>query len=377
MSVPTEPGPFRPGRGGLPPYLAGREPEQTRFREVMGDLRSGVPVSRSLLLYGPRGNGKTALLRWMKREVETDGGLDAPWLFGSDIPEPARLVGRLGLGSWLRKIAPESVSANGARVPLRGSDSQPPLAEALEVRAKAGPLLVLLDEAHALEPETGLWLLNAAQTAGREAPFLLVLAGTPDLLLRLSEMGAGFMGRAEQLPLGRLDETAAAEAVRRPLADDGIAVEEQALARIVRESHGYPSFVQLWGQAVWRRARRFPGGPVTTAVVEEAAGEFEARRNRYCLNRLRELEKGNLLPAARAVAAAFRGETSLSDAAFERALGRCGDGPGAAEAAEALEHLGYVWQAGGTPSWEPGIPSLMDYILEHAPPPDEGDAAGG
>ena len=380
MSVPTEPGPFRPGRGGLPPFLAGREPEQTLFREVMGDLRGGVPVSRSLVLFGPRGSGKTTLLRWMKREAETEGGLDAPWLVGSDIPEPARLAGSLGLGSWLRKIAPESVSANGARVPLRGIDSRRLLAEALEARAKAGPLLVLLDEAHALEPETGLWLLNAAQTAGREAPFLLVLAGTPDLLLRLSEMGAGFMGRAEQLPLGRLDETAAAEAVRRPLADDGIAVEEQALAHIVRESHGYPFFVQLWGEAVWRRARRSPGGagPVTAAVVEEAAGEFEARRNRYCLDRLRELEKGNLLPAARAVAAAFRDETSLSDAAFERALGGAdADGPGSAEAAEALEHLGFVWQAGGTPSWEPGIPGLMDYILEHAPPSDEPDAAGG
>ena len=149
------------------------------------------------------------------------------------------------------------------------------------------------------------------------------------------------MGRAEQLPLGRLDETAAAEAVRRPLADDGIAVEEQALARIVRESHGYPFFVQLWGEAVWRRARRSPGG-------------------------------------AGPVTAAFRDETSLSDAAFERALGGAdADGPGSAQAAEALEHLGFVWQAGGTPSWEPGIPSLMDYILEHAPPPDEPDAARG
>ena len=194
MSVPTEPGPFRPGHGGLPPYLAGREPEQTLFRRVMNDLRGGVPVPRSLVLYGPRGNGKTALLRWVKREVEAGGGLDVHWLVGSDIPEPAHLVGRLELGSWLRKIAPESVSVAGVGVSLRQGDDRPPLAEALEARAKAGPLLVLLDEAHTLEPETGLWLLNAAQTAGREAPFLLVLAGPPDLTVALLGDGGGLHG---------------------------------------------------------------------------------------------------------------------------------------------------------------------------------------
>ena len=372
--------PFRPGHGGAPPYLAGREPEQALFREVMDDLRSGVPVSRSLVLYGPRGNGKTALLAWVEREAESDDGLDPHWLVGSDIPAPADFVARLGLGSWLRKIAPESVSVAGVGVSLRRGEDRPLLlAEALEARAKAKPLLILLDEAHTLKPEVGQWLLNAAQTAGRRAPFLLVLAGTPDLRARLSEMEASFWNRAEQLPLGRLDEGAAGEAIRRPLAGDGIGVEEEALARMVRESHGYPFFVQLWGRAVWDRVRGAGGGagPVTMAVVEEAAGEFEIRRNRYYSDRYRELKERALLPAARAVAAAFRDEARLSDAAFDRALERCGgDGPGIAEAAKALEHLGFVWQARGTLSWEPGIPSLMDCILENAPPPDEGGVGG-
>ena len=350
----------------------------------MDDLRSGVPVSRSLVLYGPRGNGKTALLRWVKREAESGGGLDAHWLVGSDIPAPGDFVARLGLGSWLRKIAPESVSVAGVGVSLRRGEDRPLLlAEALEARAKAKPLLILLDEAHTLKPEVGQWLLNAAQAAGSEAPFLLVLAGTPDLAARLSEMEASFWNRAEEVPLGRLDEGAAAEAIRRPLAEDGIGVEEEALARMVRESHGYPFFVQLWGRAAWARVRGAGGGagPVTTEVVEEAAGEFEIRRNRYYLRRYRELKERELLPAARAVAAAFRDEARLSDAAFDRTLERsAGDGPGIGEAAEALEHLGFVWQARGTLSWEPGIPSLMDFILENAPPPDddiEADAAGG
>ncbi len=358
--------------------MAGREEEQALFREASDDLRSGVPVARLLVVYGPRGNGKTALLAWVEGEAESDGGLDAHWLVGSEIPSPGDFVARLGLGSWLRKIAPESVSVAGVGFSLRRGEDRPLLlAEALEARAKAKPLLILLDEAHTLKPEVGQWLLNAAQTAGRRAPFLLVLAGTPDLRARLSEMGASFWNRAKKLPVGRLDEGAAGEAIRRPLAEDGIGVEEEALGRMVRESHGYPFFVQLWGHAAWDRVRGAGGGAgaVTMAVVEEAVGEFEAERNDYYIDRYRELEKRELLPAARAVAAAFPEEGLLSHAAFRRAVARSGGGrPGIGEAAEALERLGFVWQARGTLSWEPGIPSLMDFILENAPPPeDDGD----
>ena len=81
--------------------------------------------------------------------MDADDRLDARWLVGSDIPASADLVARLGLGSWLRRIAPESVSVAGVGVSLRRGDDRPPLlAEALEARAQAKPLLILLDEAH-------------------------------------------------------------------------------------------------------------------------------------------------------------------------------------------------------------------------------------
>ena len=67
-------GPFRPGAGGLPPYLAGREGEQRLFRELLQDLQRGVPSSSEVVLYGPRGNGKTALLFWLEREIRSLAG---------------------------------------------------------------------------------------------------------------------------------------------------------------------------------------------------------------------------------------------------------------------------------------------------------------
>ena len=55
-------GPFQAGDGGLPPYLAGREYEQDLCLAFVSRLRLGRPPPREIVFYGPRGNGKTALL---------------------------------------------------------------------------------------------------------------------------------------------------------------------------------------------------------------------------------------------------------------------------------------------------------------------------
>lgn len=368
----------------MPPYLAGREAEQSLFRECFDALRQGKSAASEVIVHGPRGNGKTALLRWVESEAAALDGIDTCSLIGSQVPEPASLARRLELdlelGSSFRRRQPEGVSAAGFGVSFRDESDPLLLAEALEKRARARPLLLLLDEAHTLEPSVAQWLLNAAQAAGSRAPFLLALAGTPDLRARLSEAGASFWNRSRKLPIGLLDESAAAAAVSRPLEAEGIALEPEARERIVRESHGYPFFTQLWGMAVWEAIERSPetNRTVTDAVVAEATPEFEAEKNDYYLDRFRELHRQGLLPAAREVAAAFRRETRIGLAALEEVVARglssdgSSDGPSPTEAAESLEHLGFVWQTKGAPFWEPGIPSLMDYILEYAPPPSGG-----
>lgn len=349
-------GPFRPGIGGLPPCLAGREAERAHFRECLETLRQGESVPSEVIVYGPRGNGKTALLRSVEVEAEAASGLDTCWLTGVEVTEPAALARRLGLG------------------PLSAETPGDPhgLAEALEARARSKPLLVLLDEAHTLKPEVGQWLLNAAQTAGSRAPFLLVLAGTPDLRARLSETGASFWSRGKKLAIGRLTEDEAAEAVSRPLAAEGFEVEADALARIARESDGYPFFTQVWGRAVWRVMVAGANGAetVTMAVVEAAAAEFESRKNHYYLDRFMELHRGNLLGAARRVAEAFRGRSTIPFTELDKVIAEAANGEvDVVETGDALAHLGFVWQTKGVPDWEPGIPSLLDYILEHAPAP--------
>ena len=369
-------GPFRPGPGALPPYLAGRDSEQALFRALLGDLHDGLAPPREIVLHGPRGNGKTALLVWLQQEAASYPDVDVLHFTPAGVPTETKLIERLLPASWLQRLAPREVSVHGITWrPGRGDP--PPLDEALAARVRKKALVLLLDEAHTLDAGFGCALLNAGQQVGRKLPFLLVLAGTPSLRSHLNTMNASFWNRAERRPIGRLDARASAAAIRRPLAGEHIEIDEDALAHVVRESHGYPYFVQLWGEAAWRQAmaatpptgrdRRF-----TRAEVAAAQAVFDREKNDYYLDRYEELERSRLLPAARAVADAFEAQPLLDDGQLEAALRR-GLGRGAcdahhvAETKDALHYLGYVWRPEARPIWEPGIPSLTDYVREYAP----------
>ena len=147
---------------------------------------------------------------------------------------------------------------------------------------------------------------------------------------------------------------------------------EAALAGMVRLSHGYPYFIQLLGQATWgAMASSATRGAVTPETFERAGPAFEYQKRDYYRYRYRELEDLRLLPAARAVAEAFEGRAVLDAARLERAIsaGINEAHPGVASVRRTLSDLGFIWGTSPDPGWEPGIPSLMDYVLEFAPRP--------
>ena len=366
-------GPFRPGTGGLPPYLAGRADEQAVFKSLLAQLDRGEPTPTEVILYGPRGNGKTAFLAWIEEVAAPSYAVDVVALTPSDIQTRLQLAEYLLPDHWWKGIRPDTIAVRG--VTWRpGKDLPPPVPRrVLAARASKRPLLLLLDEAHTLDPRVGRELLNAAQAVGRKAPFLLVLAGTPNLRAHLGTMAASFWNRGRKLPIGRLDESAAADAIRLPLESEETSISEEALAHIVRESHGYPFFLQIWGAALWHRAHADPSAspqPITIADTEACQSLFESEKNHYYLDRYHELEDADLLEVACSVAELFAERQQVNSreilAAVRRAPG-FDDGEKAAAARRTLDHFGFLWEAAGTPHWEPGIPSLMDYIREFAP----------
>lgn len=372
MSRPADDGPFRPGIGLPPPYLAGRDAEQSLFRRLLAGLSKGRAADGEVVLYGPRGNGKTALLGWLEAEAQTCRGLEVVSLTPPEFRDVPTLAARLLRRPLWRRLAPAEGSFRGVtwRSPEERSRS---LTEALRSRVRRRGMIVLVDEAHGLDPEVGGALLNASQQVRRDGPFLLVLAGTPDLRARLRRMDASFWNRGKIHSIGRLDAQASADAVRKPLEDAGMSVSDDALMRIVDESHGYPFFLQLWGKAVWmdvNAASRTGGSEavVTMDTVNDAAPGFDRRKRNYHVDRYDELKDLSLLPVASCVARAFGAAASLADsdldAAIAAGLGDDHDADRAAAAAQALRHTGFIWRSGGDTAWEPGIPSLMDYVLE-------------
>ena len=353
----------------MPPYLAGRQTEQALFRDLLGDLSEGAPPAAEVVLYGPRGNGKTVLLRWAEEESASWPRVEAVRLAAAGLDDARRLAERLLPESWWGRLTPREATVVGFTW-RAGEDDPPPLDRILAARARKNPLVVLLDEAHTLDLEVGRMLLNASQLVGRELPFFLVLAGTPNLETHLNRMGASFWGRAERLPLGRLDEDATRQAFERPFRDEGVAVSEDALTEMADLSQGYPYFVQLLGRAVWQSVSG--DARVAGSAVEAAVARFERGKGAYYADRHEELERRELLAVARAVAAGFRERTTLGFSALNAQIVKGLPGGVGHErivaARDTLRDLGFIWRTGPRPEWEPGIPSLMDYILEFVPP---------
>ena len=119
------------------------------------------------------------------------------------------------------------------------------------------PLVVLLDEAHTVEPAVGRNFFNAVQNASSAGlPFFLIAAGTPDAPRKIRHAGT-FAERAFDLqPIGRLGAAAAAEALTRPAEEAGRPIQADALELLIGESANYPYFIQLLGSGAWEAASK-------------------------------------------------------------------------------------------------------------------------
>ena len=362
--------PFLPGSGMLPPYLAGRETEQALIRRFLTVIAKRNPLGRDIVLYGPRGNGKTALIEWSRREA-IQLRVPVADLQGGNLQTIEQLAANLSARKrWLGALRGLTLELVGIRL---GNLPPGPVPSALGRRVRKGPFLILVDEAQMLGVEPGRSLLNAVQALRRtEVPVMLILAGTPDLPRHLSSMGASFWDRSRQLPLGRLRPAAAADAIRIPLEEHGRSIALDVLDEVVRESYGYPFFLQLWGDLLWT-ACSDPSAPASRGDLDRAHPMFEQERELYYDKRLDELQRAGLVSVAAKVAAEFSGaERVLRErvriairAGLERAgTGDPSDRASIRKAERVLRHRGYIWpvvrQSIGY--YEPGIPSLMRHV---------------
>ena len=373
--------PFRPGTGALPPYLAGREDEQNLFKTLMGGLSVGVSPPAPTVLYGPRGMGKTTLLRWFKNEVE--GGVERHdsirlvWTTPNQLKSPSQLWNLLVPSDVVEgNLSPDDVNAGFNLGVVSGNFSwkSSDLLESgnqkiLMDQCKKNPLILLMDEAHKMDVDMCNDLLNIHQVISPESPFMLVLAGTPGLNNFLRTVGATFVERSEMISLGRLDAQSAADAVSKPFEDEGIEITNDALSIIVEDSQCYPYFLQVWGKSIWMEANKENLTCITEEQVAIVKLDITTIKNKFYDERRDTLKKLELQSTTVAIAKAFQDTKAMTDNAIMEIIRDnlsvdLLNTLSAVERQQTFIDNDFIWKGRKSTLYEPGIPSLMTYILD-------------
>ena len=120
-------------------------------------------------------------------------------------------------------------------------------------------------------------LHNASQS---QLPLTLVAAGLPQLVAQ-TERAKSYTERLfEFASVDRLDEPAARAALCVPAEKEQVRFEEGAISEILRQTLGYPYFLQEWGKHSWDLADASPIGRADAdratlqALAELDAGFF-------------------------------------------------------------------------------------------------------
>ena len=296
--------PFAPGAGTPPPELAGRDELRETVRIALERVRRGLPT-KSVLMVGLRGVGKTVLLDRMRDDAEQAGiqtvRIEAPEsrsLPAMLAPQLRQAMLRLSRNARARNQAERALRAlagfaSALQVKFKdievGLDFDPEpgladngdlehdlqaLAEAVGAAAQeAGTALVLfVDELQYVEEEQLAALITALHRAAqRKLPVVLVGAGLPQL--------RGQMGRAKSYAerlfdfpeIGPLSEVYAKSAIVKPLQEQGVEIDDDALQSIVMQTRGYPYFLQEWGKHAWDAAATSPITREDVAVASRSA----------------------------------------------------------------------------------------------------------
>lgn len=151
----------------------------------------------------------------------------------------------------------------------------------------------------------------------------------------------------------------------------GRSISPDALAQVATQSHGYPFFLQMWGEMLWEEMSD-PARPASLEDMDRAKPRFEKARNIYYRDRYVELQMAELAVVAARLALAFTGRDKLADLRIDETIrlaleseGQRSDTPSVLTARDRLHDLGYIWSVGDESNFcfEPGIPSLMRYVL--------------
>jgi hypothetical protein len=136
-------------------------------------------------------------------------------------------------------------------------------------------VLLAIDEVQYLNEQELAALITAIhRTVQLSLPVILVGAGLPQLP-GLAGDAKSYAERLFNFPeIGSLSDEHARQVLIVPAAQEGVAFTEEALARFLDFTRGYPYFLQEWGYHVWNVA---PESPITLEHIDSAADDVQAQ----------------------------------------------------------------------------------------------------
>ena len=312
-----------------PPYFAGRRDE---LAGLLAHVKSVVAAPSEAqagmaLIDGVQGVGKTALLNELTAKAAGDGvvvlrvhtgGLrDSAALF-------VRLTTGVGMGrgkaetiAGLRRIARTMKAGisglGGSRVvesPAQdGRDIGTLLANTRDDRLWEGKAaLVIVDEIQNID-DAGMSALTALHEGVHGCPVAVVGAGLQHALSVLANSQPNISRPAMHITLGSLAAAEAQDAIGIGLKNLGHRVQDEAVARLAAESHGFPHHIWCY-MAGAESAIAEHGALQTEEALRHALNEGNKRRIDYYWDRLRSMEHATpgAFPLMLAVAAAMAGK---------------------------------------------------------------------
>lgn len=288
----SQPSPYTPGE------IAHDVPGRTDHLDRIADMLAVTSARRRLagrvhVFIGPRGVGKTSLLREAQRQARASGHATVFITAGHTdlVPTLIEAIGRGPLrwepdsiASRMRELG-LSLGVPGARVEATFQPTPDPtvvqrLEDLLRGAATASSeddghsgLVLFIDELQAADKD-GLRALaytwQHLQADPEDLPLVLVCAGlghTEDVVTD----AASFAERFAYRQVGSLDPASTREALSAPATELGVSWDTTALTEVVDRTQGYPYFVQVEGDAVWQAAGRPDSGEVLTSAHVRAA----------------------------------------------------------------------------------------------------------
>jgi len=293
--------PYAPGAGSQPPELAGRYAIREHVRICIERLRHGRQT-KSVMLVGLRGVGKTVLLDKMRNDAESSGvhtiRIEAPE--NRSLPAILAPQLRLALLRLSRIEAAKNMAVRGLRalagfaskLKLTYSDievgidyeSEPGLADNGDLEGdltalleqtgmaarEAGTVLVIFIDELQYVPETQLAALISAlhRCSQSQLPVTVIGAGLPQLRAQMGDAKSYAERLFDFTEIGPLNQGDAKEAITKPAEKEGVAITADAISLILDATSGYPYYLQEWGKHAWDIA---PGSPITPDDVRNAS----------------------------------------------------------------------------------------------------------